>query len=85
LWAAQLKTNNQSTFSSPRNFDLAQRSGLLQPTEVLLDQPSAAETDGIPGLACGAPIQIAAAFLLVLRSMGGPFSSRAVATKSFVS
>lgn len=50
LCEAQLKTNNQSTFSSPRNLNCRKGAGLLQPGKALFDQPAAAQADGIARL-----------------------------------
>jgi hypothetical protein len=44
---------------------LAQRPGLLQPSKALFDQPSAAQADGIAGLARGSAVQVAGAAFVV--------------------
>ena len=56
-------------FLQTSQLDLAQRAGLLQPSEALFDQPSPAQTDGVAGLSCGSAVQIAAPPLVVLRNM----------------
>ena len=56
-------------FFQASQLDLAQRAGLLKPTEALLDQPSPAQADGIARLPCGSSVQVAAAALVVLRYM----------------
>ncbi len=53
-------------FLQAAQLDLAQRAGLLEPSEALLDQPAAAQADSIAGLARGSPVQVAAAALIVL-------------------
>src|SRR5260370_2383965 len=45
---------------------LADRAGLLQPSEALLDQPATAQADGIAGVPGGSPVEVRAAFLVVL-------------------
>jgi hypothetical protein len=50
---------------------LADRAGLLQPSEALLDQPATAQADGIAGVPGGSPVESRAAFLVVLRYMHG--------------
>jgi len=42
---------------------------LLQPPDALLDQPAAAQTDGIAGPARGSAIEVATAVLVVLRDV----------------
>src|SRR5208282_6920293 len=51
-------------FFQASQLDLAQRAGLLKPTEALLDQPSPAQADGIARLPCGSSVQVAAAALV---------------------
>src|ERR1019366_7638951 len=53
-------------FLQASQLDLAQRAGLLQPSESLFDQPSAAQADGITGLARGSAVQVAGAAFVVL-------------------
>ena len=50
---------------------LADRAGLLQPSEALLDQPATAQADGIAGVPGGSPVEGRAAFLVVLGHMHG--------------
>ena len=56
-------------FLQAAQLDLAQRPGLLQPAEALLDQPSATQADGISRMPSGPAIQVAAPFLVVLRNI----------------
>jgi hypothetical protein len=49
----------------PTQLDPSQRTGLLEPTEALLDEPSATQADGIAGLSCGPSVQVAAPHLVV--------------------
>jgi hypothetical protein len=51
--------------------DLAQRAGLLQPSEALLHQPAAAQADRVAGVPCGSPVEVRAALGVVLRNMQG--------------
>ncbi len=52
-------------FLQSAQLDLAQRRGLLQPSEALFDQPSAAQTDDIAGLPRGSAVQVAGAVSVV--------------------
>ena len=54
-------------FLQASQLGLAQRAGLLQPSESLFDQPSAAQADGIAGLARGSAVQVAGAAFVVNR------------------
>ena len=56
-------------FLQASQLDLAQRTGLFQPSKAFLDQPSPAQADGIAGLPCRSAVQVAAAPLVVLRHM----------------
>lgn len=47
-------------FLQPSQLDLAQRHGLLQPPEALLDQSAATQAEGTAGLACCSTIQVTA-------------------------
>ena len=53
-------------FFQPPQLDLAQRAGLLEPSEAFFNQPSPAQADGIAGLPRGSAIEIAAATLSFL-------------------
>src|ERR1700757_295160 len=53
-------------FLQSAQLDLAQRSGLLQPSEALFDPPAAAQTDRIAGLPRGSAVQVAGAVSVVL-------------------
>jgi hypothetical protein len=48
---------------------LADRSGLLEPSKSLFDQPSAAQADGVTGMPRGSAVEVRAASLLVLGHM----------------
>jgi hypothetical protein len=50
---------------------LADRTGLLEPSKSLFDQPSAAHADGVAGMPRGSAAEVRAAPLLVLRHMRG--------------
>src|SRR5271154_2091139 len=56
-------------FLQASQLDLAQRPGLLQPSEAFFDQPAPAQADGIAGLTRGSAVQVAGAALVVLRNM----------------
>ncbi len=56
-------------FLQAAQLDLAQRPGLLQLAEALLDQPWATQADGISRMPSGPAIQVAAPSLVVLRNM----------------
>ena len=58
-------------FLQATQLDLAQRAGLLEPTEALFNEPATAATDGIARLACGSAVQVARAAFVVLRHMRG--------------
>src|ERR1039458_10697789 len=47
-------------FFQASQLDLAQRAGLLEPAEALLEQPSPTQADGIARLPCGSSVQVAA-------------------------
>lgn len=64
---------------------LADRAGLFQPSETLLDQPPATKADRVAWVPRGPAIKVRAASLFVLRHMCGTFSARAAVTKSLVS
>src|SRR3982074_3771991 len=50
---------------------LADRAGLLEPSKSLFDQPSAAQADGVAGMARGSAVEVRAAPPRVLRPMRG--------------
>src|SRR5258707_12535203 len=50
---------------------LADRAGLLEPSNSLFDQPSAAQADGVAGMPRGSAVEVRAAPLLVLGHMRG--------------
>ncbi len=72
-------------FLQAAQLDLAQRAGLLQPSESLFDEPSATQADGIAGLARGSAIQVAGAAFVVLRNIRSHVQFPHRADKSFVS
>lgn len=53
--------------SQRTQLDVAQRTGLLEPSRALLDQPATAQTDRTARLSRGSAVQVAAAVLIVLR------------------
>jgi hypothetical protein len=58
-------------FVQSAQLHLADRAGLLEPSEALLDQPATAQADGIAGVPGGSPVEVRAAFLVVLGHMHG--------------
>ena len=71
LWAAQLKTNSQSTFSSPRSLTCCNGPVCFSLAESFLYQPAAAQANGIAGMPRSSSVQVAAPRLVVLGHMSG--------------
>src|SRR5579884_2533587 len=65
-------------FLQAAQLDLAQRAGLLQPSESLFDQPSPAKADALAGLARVLRSRLLARPLSFFVTCGVTFSSRAV-------
>ena len=85
LCAAQLKTNNQSTFSSPRNLTCRKGPVCFNHAKALFDQPAAAQADGVAGWRVVLRSRLLLRVLSFLVTCGVTFSSRAVRTKSWLS